>query len=135
MIRKVKNGMSTGGRSCGGKSVNPTSLEVKLSPIRLPENGDLDLVVVGLGGRVGDREQDLTGRLLVVPAALDRREFHRLVIVHVIAGQVSEEDLDRHEHGREKQSHAQHDVRLGVELAAQQVPRPRRGDTEGAGNI
>jgi hypothetical protein len=30
MIRNVKNGMTTGGRSWGGKSVKPTSLEVKL---------------------------------------------------------------------------------------------------------
>src|SRR5258708_2500343 len=40
MIRKAKNGMSTGGRSWGGKSVNPTSLEVKLMlAIRLPRTG------------------------------------------------------------------------------------------------
>ena len=43
MIRNAKNGMSTGGRSCGGKSVKPTSLEVKLMlPIRLPRTGTLD---------------------------------------------------------------------------------------------
>ena len=29
MIRKAKNGISTGGRSCGGKSVSPTSFEVE----------------------------------------------------------------------------------------------------------
>ena len=40
MILNVKNGMSTGGRSCGGKSVNPASLDVKLMlPIRLPRTG------------------------------------------------------------------------------------------------
>src|SRR6266849_1603845 len=37
MMRKVKNGMSTGGRSCRGKLVKPTSLESRLTlPIRLP---------------------------------------------------------------------------------------------------
>jgi hypothetical protein len=42
MIRKVKNGMSTGGRSCGGKLVNPTSFEVRLMlPIMLPRTGIL----------------------------------------------------------------------------------------------
>ena len=40
MILNVKNGMITGGRSCGGKSVNPTSLDVKLMlPMRLPRTG------------------------------------------------------------------------------------------------
>src|ERR1700682_1460478 len=42
MILNVKNGIITGGRSGGGKSVNPTSLEVKLMlPIRLPRTGIL----------------------------------------------------------------------------------------------
>ena len=42
MIRKVKNGMTTGGRSWGGKSVKPTSFEVKLIlPIKLPRTGIL----------------------------------------------------------------------------------------------
>ena len=42
MIRKAKNGMSTGGRSDRGKSVRPTSLDVKLMlPIRLPRIGIL----------------------------------------------------------------------------------------------
>src|SRR5260370_39566011 len=40
MIRNAKNGMSTGGRSWGGKLVRPTSLEVKLKlAIRLPSTG------------------------------------------------------------------------------------------------
>ena len=42
MIRKVKNGMSTGGRSCGGKDVRPTSFDVVLMlPMMLPSTGIL----------------------------------------------------------------------------------------------
>jgi hypothetical protein len=38
MILNVKNGMTTGGLSCGGKSVKPISFAVKLMlPIRLPK--------------------------------------------------------------------------------------------------
>ena len=37
MIRKVKKGIATGGRSAGAKSVMPVSLAVRLiEPIRLP---------------------------------------------------------------------------------------------------
>src|ERR1700736_6657253 len=40
MMRKVKNGISSGGQSCRGKLVTPTSLEQKLIlPIRLPRTG------------------------------------------------------------------------------------------------
>ena len=40
MILKAKNGMTTGGLFCGGKSVNPNSLDVKLKlPIKLPRTG------------------------------------------------------------------------------------------------
>src|SRR6266404_8622144 len=40
MMRKVKNVMRTGGQSCRGKLVSPTSLESKLMlPIRLPRMG------------------------------------------------------------------------------------------------
>jgi hypothetical protein len=40
MILNVKNGMITGGLSCGGKSVKPTSFAVRLIlPIRLPKTG------------------------------------------------------------------------------------------------
>src|SRR6266702_2695066 len=80
MIRKVKNGMSTGGRSCGGKSANPISVDV-------------------------------------------------------ITGEVSEEDLDRHEYGSEGQPHAQHDVRFGGIFPSQHVPGPGGGNAEGAGYI
>jgi hypothetical protein len=42
MIRNEKKGMTNGGPSCGGKSVNPTSLELKLRlPIKLPRTGTL----------------------------------------------------------------------------------------------
>jgi hypothetical protein len=40
MIRNAKNGISTGGRSWGGKSVRPTSFEFRLMlPIKLPRKG------------------------------------------------------------------------------------------------
>ena len=40
MILNVKNGMTIGGLSCGGKSVKPISFAVKLIlPIRLSKTG------------------------------------------------------------------------------------------------
>ena len=42
MTRNAKNGMSTGGRSSGGKSVRPISFDVRLMlAIRLPRTGTL----------------------------------------------------------------------------------------------
>ena len=42
MTRKVMNGMRTGGRSCGGKDVSPTSFDVVLMlPMMLPSTGIL----------------------------------------------------------------------------------------------
>jgi hypothetical protein len=43
------------------------------------ENRDLDLIMIGLCRRIGDRNQDFSGRLLVVPAPLDGGKFRRLV--------------------------------------------------------
>ncbi len=70
-----------------------------------------------------------------MPTALDGREFDRLVVMDVIAVQVSEEALDQQQHGREIQAHAQHDVRLGGKHLPQQVPGPGRGDAERAGDV
>src|SRR6266851_15873 len=104
------------------------------APDQAAEDRDLDLVTVGLGGRIGDGEQDLSGGLLVVPAPLDGRELGGLVVVHVVAGEMPEKDLDRHQHGSEVQAHAQHDVRFGSEDPAEQVPGTGRGNAETAGD-
>src|SRR5205814_468020 len=83
--------------------------------------------VVGFRRLVRDPDQHLAGRLLVVPASFDRREFRWLIAVDVIAVEVSEHELSRQEDGRKVQAHAEHDTRLGRKDPAQQVPCPGRG--------
>jgi hypothetical protein len=83
----------------------------------------------------GSAIRDFAGRLLVVVASFDCGEFGGLVVVHVIAGQVTEKELRRHEHRREVEAHAQHDARFCRKHAAQQIPCPGRGDAEGAGKV
>ena len=58
--------------------------------------------MIGLCRRIGDCDQHLSGRLLVMPAPLDRGEFRWLTFVDVIAVEMSEQDLDWDEHGREE---------------------------------
>ena len=119
MIRKVKNGISTGGRSCGGKSVRPISFDVKLMlAIRLPRTGTLMAKWFVSGRRIGERDQDLARRLLVVPAPFDRRKLRRLVVVDEVADEMTEKELRRHEDCREIEAHAQHDPSLGLEIAS-----------------
>ena len=80
-------------------------------------------------------EQDLRRRLLIVPARLDRGHLRRLAVNYIFPIQVPEKELDRHEHRSETETHAQHDARFGVEFPTQQVPGPRRGNAEGAGDV
>ena len=58
----------------------------------------------------------------IVPSRLDRGHLRRLVVNHIFPVQVSEEELDRDEHGSKHETHAQHDARFGVEFPTQQVP-------------
>ena len=70
-----------------------------------------------------------------MPAAFDRRKLDRLIVMDVVTHEVTEEELSRDKYGGENEAHTEHNPCLSVVLAAQWVPRPRRGDTEGAGNI
>ena len=54
--------------------------------------------MIGLCRRIGDCNQNLSGRLLIMPAPLDGREFRWLTFVHVIAVEMPEQDLDWDEH-------------------------------------
>src|SRR4030081_2725979 len=76
-------------------------------------------------GRLGkNRNQHLARGLLVMLAGLDRRELRRLIIVDVIAVEMSKEDLDGHEHGREVKTHAEHDASLGVKFRRSRYHAP-----------
>ncbi len=70
-----------------------------------------------------------------MPAAFDRCEFRRLIVVDVIAVEVAEHELSRQENGRKVQAHAEHDTRLGRKDPAQQVPRPGCGSAKRASEI
>ena len=70
-----------------------------------------------------------------MPSPLDRRELGRLIIVHLVAGEVTEKDLSRHKNSGKVETHAQHDLRFGVEITPQQIPGPGRGNAERAGQI
>ena len=59
-----------------------------------------------------------------MPASLDRRELRRLIVVDIIAGKMSEEELDRDEHGCKEETHTQHDARFGVKFSAQRYQAP-----------
>ncbi len=60
-----------------------------------PENRNFDFIVVGLCGRIGYPNQDFAGWLFIVPAAFDRGEFRRLIVVHVVADEMAEVNLER----------------------------------------
>jgi hypothetical protein len=87
-------------------------------PDEAAEDGHADCVAVGLGSLVRQRDQHLARWLLVVPAAFDRREFCWLLVMHVVANEVTEKELRRHQHRGEKQPHAQHDACFGLVFAA-----------------
>src|SRR5262249_5713252 len=105
------------------------------APDQAAENRYLDFVAVALRCFIGDRDQYLAGGLLVMPARLDRREFRRLIIVDVIADEMSEEELHRYQYGTKAQPHSHHDTSFGMIHAPQQVPRPGCGNAEGAGQV
>ena len=80
-------------------------------------------------------EQNLGSRLLAVPAGFDCRHFRRLMVDDIFAVEVSEDELERQQNGREVKAHAEHDAGLSVKDPAQQIPRPSCGNAEGAGQI
>src|SRR5262249_35456620 len=69
---------------------------------------DLDREQVPLARLVGNREQHLARRLLRLPARLDRRKLRRLMLEHVQAGQVAEEELDWYQHRAQSEAPMQH---------------------------
>ena len=123
MMRKPKNGISTGGRSSTGKVSSPISRAVQL-----PEAMKLPSLGISIAKRlrwlacVGPGDQHLRGRLLALPAGLDRGELRRLVLEHVEAGEVAEEQLHRDQHRRQPEAPVQHDPRLRTVNPAQHVP-------------
>ena len=122
MIRKPKNGITTGGWSSGGNVSSPISRDVQLpEAMKLPSSGFRSrkgaFVLL-----VGNCEQHLARRLLRLPARLDRRELRRLMLEYVEARQVAEEELDRDQHRDQSEAPVQHHARLGAMDAAQHVP-------------
>src|SRR6516162_5526214 len=105
------------------------------APYQAAENRDRDLIVIGFRRRVGEGDQDLACRLLTMPTALDGGEFNGLIVMDIIAVEVSEEALDQQQHRREIQAHAEHNARFGVEFPTQQVPGTGSGDAKGAGKV
>ncbi len=61
--------------------------------------------------------------------------FDGLVVNDIFTVEVSEEELERKQHGREIQAHPEHDARFGGKDPAQQVPCPGRGNANSAGEI
>src|SRR5262249_59095983 len=59
------------------------------------ENGHAERVAVGLGRLVRPRDQYLPRRLPGVPAALDRRKLGPLLVVHAVANQAAEKEVQR----------------------------------------
>ena len=122
MMRKVKNGTTTGGRSALRKLSSPTSRESQVpDAMKLPSFGTSIAnrlrSFAGSGRRAAPR-----CRLLRPPARLDRRKLLRLVVVHILAGQVAEEQLHGNEHRHQAQLPVQHDPRLGAMDPAQHIP-------------
>ena len=52
--------------------------------------------------RIRTRDDDLTGRLFVVPTGFDGREFSRLFIVDLAAVQMAQKELNRYQEGRQE---------------------------------
>ena len=82
MMRKPKNGSTTGGRSSGGESLEAGEAAVEAAgDDEAAEIGHRDLEAVALALLVGNGEQHQRHRPLGarVPLALDRGELGRLV--------------------------------------------------------
>ena len=136
MIRNAKNGMSTGGRSSWRKIGQADFLRREAhAGDQAAQNRNADGEVVRLGCGIGNGDQHLARRLLVMPAPFDRRELRRLIVVDEVADEMTEKELRRNEDGREIEAHAQHDARLGLEIASQEIPGARRGDAKGARQV
>ena len=81
--------------------------------------------------RPGD--QHLRGRLLALPARLDRSELRRLVLEHVKTGEVPKKQLYRDQRRRQPKAPVQHNARLRAVDPAQRVPCPGRADAHCGG--
>ena len=113
MMRKPKNGISTGGRSSTGKVSSPISRAVQLpEAMKLPSLGISSAKRLRSLACIRPGDQHLRGRLLALPARLDRGELRRLVLEHVETGEVTEEQLHRDQHRRQPEAPVQHDARL-----------------------
>ena len=115
--------MSTGGRSSTGKVSNPS---LAGSPVargdEAAEPGHLNREQVALARLVGHGDQHLRGGLLALPARLDRGELGRLVLEHVIAGEMAKKQLHRDDYCDQAEPPVQHDAGFGRLPAAQQIP-------------
>ncbi len=139
MMRKPKNGSSTGGRS----SRRERSLSPGKPPSRLvgddqaAEIGDGDLEAVPLGLLVGNGEEHERHRPFgaCLPPALDRRELGRLVTVDVAARLVAEEELERQQNHRHAEPHLEHGHGVRRLDAGEEVPRTGGDDDEGGSQV
>ena len=86
MMRKAKNGITTGGRSCGGKLFSPTSFggETLLIDQAAERRRQRDRETVALVRHVGPGDQHFGARLLIVPARLDRGHLGRLILMDIV---------------------------------------------------
>jgi len=120
----------------GEKSVKPTSFECRLMlPIKTAEDRDADGRILLLSdGRIGKSpaKPSLAG-CSSCQRTFDGGELGRLIIVHIVAGQVSEDNLQwARARRRDTRPMPQHDACLRAEHAAQRVPGSRVPRTQKA---
>src|SRR6266436_1736577 len=69
------------------------------------QDRDRERIFVALRRRIRNSNEDLGGRLLVMPAGFDGGEFGRLKIMDVVAVEMPEEELHRQEYCCKVQTH------------------------------
>ncbi len=94
------------------------------------EHRHRDRIVVLFVCGIGPRKQDFGCGLFVMPARFDRCELDGLIAVHIIADQMSEQQLDRQQDRGEKEAHPHHHTTFRKTHSTQRVPRTCRRDTE-----
>ena len=111
ITRKAKNTGATGGRSSGRDFLQARDLAVDV--VRQDETAELrhaHFVAIRLARFVRPREQDERRAAHRFPVSLDGGEFHRLVIAHLQAVQVTDDDLQRHRDRGEADRQLQHQL-------------------------
>ncbi len=102
--------------------------------VQAAERGDGDLVAVGLGLRIGNREQRGRRVRARLPQSFHCSQLGGLVLQRVQPVQVADHDLQRHHHRQEEQRHAHHDAALVHEAPAPQVIRAHGQHDEARGH-